>query len=201
MKYVTNFIFTLFLGLFASGVSSQEVVGSAIISGKTIEILDDQTWRYKTSKKPLLSSCDAFELGIHFCNDKKWKSVEPTGDVNHMYQVDGRTYVIFIIEPMGSNDGVTSEFMAEVALGYAAGDAGVENVPQHFSRYQDILGRSVLSLGYTANLSGMNFTFLNNIFVTETVTVQAAIYVIGSEITDDQEVLNDLLLNSVFFND
>jgi hypothetical protein len=56
-------------------------------------------------------------------------------------------------------------------------------------------------LGYTANLSGINFTFLNNIFVTETVTVQAAIYVIGSEITDDQKRLNEILLKSVFFND
>ena len=199
MIYITNRILTLFFVLFASAVSSQQVVGSAIISGKPIEILDDQTWRYKTSKKPLLSSCDALKLGVYFCNDKKWKSVKPTGDVSHMYEVDGRTYVIFIIEPMGSNDGVTSEFMAEVALEYAAGDAGVENVPQHFSGYQDVLGRSVLSLGYTANVSGLNFTFLNNIFVTEKVTVQAAIYVIGSEITDDQKRLNDILLNSVFF--
>ena len=47
----------------------------------------------------------------------------------------------------------------------------------------------------------MNFTFLNNIFVNETVTVQAAIYVIGSKITDDQKILNAILLSSVFFND
>ena len=58
-----------------------------------------------------------------------------------------------------------------------------------------------MSLGYTANLSGMNFTFVNNIVVTEKVTVQAAIYVIGSEITDNQKRLNDILLNSLFFND
>ena len=201
MKYVINRMLTLFFVLFASGVSSQEVVGTAIISGKPIEILGDQTWRYKAPKKSLLSSCDALKLSVYFCNDKKWKLAKPTGDISHMYEVDGRTYVIFIIEPLGSNDGVTAEFMADVALEYAAGDAGVENVSQHFSRYQDILGRSVLSLGYTANLSGMNFTFLNNIFVTETVTVQAAIYVIGSKITDDQKRLNDILLNSVFFND
>ena len=201
MKYVTNRILTLFFVLFASGASSQEVVGSAIVSGKTIEILDDQTWRYKVPKKSLLSSCDALKLGVYFCNDKKWKSAEPTGDISHMYKVNGRSYVIFIIEPVGSNDGMITEFMADAALEYAAGDAGVENVPQHFSRYQDILGRNILSLGYTANLSGIKFTFLNNIFVTETVTVQAAIYVIGSEITDDQKRLNDILLNSVFFND
>ena len=47
----------------------------------------------------------------------------------------------------------------------------------------------------------MNFTFLNNIFVNETVTVQVAIYVNGSKITDDQKRLNDILLSSVFFND
>ena len=69
MKYVINRILTLFFVLFASGVSSQEVVGSAIISGKTIEILDDLTWRYKAPKKSLLSSCDALKLGVYFCND------------------------------------------------------------------------------------------------------------------------------------
>ena len=104
-----------------------------------------------------------------------------------MYNIDGRTYLGFIVEPMGSADGITGGIMANIALEHAAdsGGSSVSEIPQHFVKDETINGYDYTSMAYSSTFSGVDFTMLNNIFIQENTTVQAVIYTIGLEVTDD----------------
>jgi hypothetical protein len=178
---------------------SQSILGTAIINNKTVEVLDNNTWRYKSSDRQDLSKCDSFKLGVYFCNDEKWRSIDASGDANYMYMVDDRTYVMFIIEQMGSDDGVTQEFMKNIAIDYAAKASNTrnENIPQHFSKSSAVNNNDYLNLAYSAQIDGVSFTFINNIYVGKVVTMQAITYGVGPKVTDKLLAVNKTLIENI----
>ena len=160
-------ILSLSLIMLSTPILAQEIVGSANINGRTIEILNNQTWRYKSPQNQNSSDCETLKSGVLFCNINNWKVSSSSGDISHMYMIDDRTYLMFIIEGFGSEDGVTKNYMAQVAIDHAAegGNTTSENIIQHFSRDSTINGNDFLTIAYTAKLSDIAFTFVNNLYV------------------------------------
>ena len=194
----------IFFSVVASNLlMAQEIIGTAIINGERIQIFDNKTWKFtNNSEGSFNEDCDVIKYQVHFCNSFGWNKVEnPVAPINAQYDVDGRTYSMFIVEPMGTADGVSREVMAGVALDYAAAaaDVDVSEIPQHFVREGRVNGYDYLSVSYSAGVSGMEFTFINNIFVMETVTVQATIYTIGTAVSDSLEENNTKLVKAIDF--
>ena len=200
-KLYYNLILSLSLMILSAPTSAQQLVGTASINGRTIEILDNQTWRYKSGQYQNSSDCDTLKLGVSFCNINKWKVTTATGAASHMYVFDDRTYLMFIIEGMGAEDNVTKNIMAKVAIDNAAEAASTraESIIQHFSRNSIVNGNEFLTISYTAKLSNIDFTFVNNIYVGGQLTVQAVIYTVGSQVSEKQINLNETLIKNLNF--
>ena len=197
-----NFFFLLIAFLMhMSLLKAQEIIGRTTILGKEVEIFDNQTWRYATPDKEF-SDCEKLQLDIYFCNVSDWKKVKASGEVDAMFELNSRTFLMFIIEEMGSDDGVSTQFMKEIALLNAAqGDEDkVDEIYEHFSKNRKTNGHDFLSVAYSTNISGIKFTMLNNIFVGQRKTMQAAIYTVGDKVTNSQLVSNEILLENLFLN-
>ena len=202
------FLFFVFFSLQSLTAFSQSVIGSAYVNGDVIEIMSDKTWRYKSEvnqnlrskKKP--QDCDFLKYGIYFCNKSSWQVSAPTGSFTNLYVIDDKTYAGFIIEEIGSNDGVTREFMTKLALDNAASAANVSTnqIVQHFVEEQSIDDISFTTVAYSAAVEGMSFIFLNNIYVNETVTAQAIVYGFGSSVNSRLLSLNKELINNLSFS-
>ena len=197
--FVKSFILSTLSVFLSLPAISQSILGTAIINNKTVEVLDNNTWRYKSSDRQDLSNCDSFKLGVYFCNDEEWKNTEASGEINYMYKVDDRTYVMFIIEQMGSDDGVTQEFMKNIAIDNAAEASNTpkDNMLQHFSKSSVVNNNDYLNLAYSAQIDGVSVTFINNIYVGKNVTMQAITYGIGPTVTDKLIAVNKTLIENI----
>ena len=194
-------ILVLSLIMLSTPTLAQQIVGTANINGRTIEILNNQTWRYKSLQNQNSSDCETLKSGVLFCNINNWKVSSPSGDISHMYVIDDRTYLMFIIEGFGSEDGVTKNYMAQVAIDHAAagGNTTSENIIQHFSRDTTTNGNDFLTIAYSAKISNIDLTFVNNIYVGEKVTVQAGIYTVGSQVSEKLITLSETLVKNLTF--
>jgi hypothetical protein len=111
-------------------------------------------------------------------------------------------YVGFIIEQLGLVDGVSSEFMMLIAIENLASASGV--------RAEDIVVFSVeegmfndlpsATITYGGALENINVIFRNTIVIDENLTMQAATYTIGAEVTDSFERLHDGFLDAIVLN-
>ena len=141
------------------------------------------------------------KFGMYFCNKLLWKNLPPSDSFTNLYSIDDKYFAAFIIEEFGSADGVTRNFMTKLALENAAKAAGinVNQVIQHFIEEQEINDLNITTVAYSAGLDGVSFIFLNNLYVTETVTAQAIIYTIGDKTSPKLLNLNKELINNLFF--
>ena len=194
----------LLLSCLSLPLSAQQIVGTASVNGRVINIFDDQTWKYKSSKGSQdFSSCDALKNGIYFCNEQNWKVQPPMEPANAIYQINDRTYLMFIIESLGTNDGFSQEFMMNVALTTAAeaGNMTTDQIPQHFVKELTTNNNNYTSMAYTTKISGLTVTYINNIYVKEAVTVQVALYTIAPNVTDELLDHSDVVTKNIFFQD
>ena len=197
-----NFFFLLIAFLVpVSSLKAQEIIGKTTILGKEIELFDNQTWRYATPDQEY-SDCEKLQLDIYFCNVNNWKKVKGSGEVDAMFEVNPRTFLMFIIEGMGSEDGISTDVMKEIAiLNAAQGDEDkVDEVYEHFSKNRETNGYNFLSVAYSGKIKGLTFTMLNNIFVSENKTMQAVVYTIGNKVTNSQLLNNEILIENLFLN-
>lgn len=181
---------------------AKEIIGTAIINGERIQIFDDNTWKFTGNNRSSDEDCDLIKHELYFCNNLSWIKVPNVQDpITAQYNVNDRTYSMFIVERMGTSDGVSRDIMADVALENAANAAGVNvsDIPQHYVRDERVNGYDYLTIAYSAALSGMQFTFINNIFVLENLTVQATIYTLGNEVSDSLLENNANLVKAMDF--
>ena len=172
------FVLAVFLN--TANSYSQEIIGYGNVGGKSVEIFSNFTWRYKQTQESN-GDCEQLSENISFCNSKAWRVTSNTGEATAMYLIDDRHYAMFIIEGLGSNDGFSEDVMAEVAIGYAADAANVQknSIPINNRGSITIDGKQALSLGYSAKIDNVPFTYQNNIYVGKSFTMQAIIFGVG----------------------
>lgn len=180
---------------------AQEVVGTGAIDGKAIEILKDYTWRYKDTSNASNSNCEQLSKNIGFCNSLGWKAIPASGAATAMYAIDSAHYAMFIIEAIGSEQGVTEKLVIDAAIIHAASASNVQknSIPVSDEKTLTGDGKKFTSVGYSAKFNDLPLAFQNNIYVGNDFTVQAIVYGIGDftqKITDLNQTLLDSLVIS-----
>lgn len=184
----------------AGPVLAQEVVGRSVIDGRPVELLEDGTWSYADTAD-LDAGCAPLRNGISFCGGTfGWDEV-PAGspDITAQYRLDDRTYGIVIVEGVGINQGVSSEFMREMVIELAAGRTGVSasQVPVLDQTAGTVDKQPVDTIAYLVTLSGTPLVFINSILVADEITVQFVTYSFGRELTDRDSEIHDIFTDYI----
>lgn len=181
---------------------AQEKVGTAFVDGQRVELFADGSWRY--SGPSVSSGCITIKSNVDFCGQELgWQQMKNNdAEITAQFMFNDRNYGLFIIEQIGLVDGVSSEFMMLTAIENFASASGV--------RAEDIVVFSVeegmfndlpsATITYGGALENINFIFRNTIVIDKNLTMQAATYTIGTEVTDSFERLHDGFLDAIVLN-
>lgn len=162
---------------------AQSAVGKAVVGGKTVTLFDDGTWKYAdaaTAGTP--AGCEDVTRAVQFCGAALgWSSTAPPSpEINAAYRIDARHYAQYLIEELGSDDGLTAEFMRQVVLDNAQMATGVtpEVIDVQSATLGSLTGDTVV---YKAKVSGLDVVFANSIFVQPKRVMQIMTYAISGD--------------------
>lgn len=182
MKRLWFSLFLLTSFVFSSLAFGQAVIGTSSIDGRPVEILSDKTWRFVQRASAakcsnLLSVSDA----VQFCNSGNWKVMPKQPPINVLLAIDDRHYAAFISEAIGSEDGVSTDFMVKTAHGYLAAQMNipVESLEVLYTRDKKIDGKQGAQTAYAGNIDGLKVTYINSIYVGQNNTVQVVTWGVG----------------------
>jgi len=180
-------------------VLAQSAVGKAVVDGKTVTLFDDGTWKYAdVTSSAATVGCTDITPGVQFCNGSLgWKpSPEASPEINAAYRIDARHYAQYLIEDLGSDDGITADFMRQVVLDNAKMATGntAEVVDVQPAKLGRLTGDTVI---YKVALNGVDVVFANAVFVEPKRVMQIMTYAIGNEYTPQHAGYQaDLLTNT-----
>jgi hypothetical protein len=164
---------------------AQSAVGKAVVGGKTVTLFDDGTWKYAdTVGATPAGACDAVTPTVQFCAAALgWATTPPaSSEINAAYRIDARHYAQYLIEDLGSDDGLTADFMRQVVLDNAKNATG--NTPEVVDvqpvSLDGLTGDTVV---YTVKINGLDVVFANSVFVEQKRVMQIMSYAIGKEYT------------------
>ena len=161
---------------------AQSVVGKAVVGGKTVTLFDDGTWKYATSESETSADCTDVTPTVKFCGAALgWGWTQPSSaEINAAYRIDARHYAQYLIEDLGSDDGVSADFMRQVVLDNAQMATG--NTPEVIDVKPVTLGRLTGdTVIYKVKINGLDVVFANSVFVEPKRVMQIMTYAIGSE--------------------
>jgi hypothetical protein len=169
---------------------AQQVVGTSIVDGKVVELLSDSTWRYKHQE---VGGCKLIEYNLRFCGEGiRWINVPPSGEAVAMYKDDDSNYGEFLIEHVGSTQGLTLDAIRKAIIGNAADAAKVK--PQEISTLGDeetsVDGYKAETVTYLAVLDKIPVVYYNTIVVTESATVQIMTWSLATDVTPEAKRLH-----------
>jgi hypothetical protein len=163
---------------------AQAVVGKAVVGGKTVTLFDNGTWKYATAAGEAPTGCTEVTATVQFCGGALgWGRTQPSSaEITAAYRIDARHYAQYLIEDLGSDDGVTAEFMRQVVLDNAQMATG--NTPEVIdvkpAALGGLTGDTVI---YAVNINGLDVVFANSVFVEPKRVMQIMTYAIGDEYT------------------
>ena len=161
---------------------AQSVVGETVIKGRQVELLDNNTWRYTDDvSRTTGRNCETLEHSVVFCNSLNWQVSEPVGAASAIYLIDDRTYVMLIIEGIGSNDGASPDMMVNAAHWFASQAMNIqqESLDVHYTRPKRAGRYEYTTTAYGGKIDGLKFTYINNIYIGRTFNIQAVVYNVG----------------------
>jgi hypothetical protein len=166
---------------------AQDVVGTSVVKGRTVELLSDYSWHYKDQAT---TACRAIKSPVSFCGESLgWKYVPRNNDtgVAAMFQHDDTNYGEFIVEHIGASTGVTMDTMRGLVLSNAATFMGrkpeeVVTVGDDPVTVDGFTGETLIYKGVAGKLP---FVFYNTIVITPSDTAQIATFSVGTEATDE----------------
>lgn len=181
------FVLSLLCWFFAIGTAAaQDVVGSSLVNGKQVQLMSDFTWRYTASP---ISDCTTIESDVSFCGlAGGWqRTTSNNGDAKAVFRKNDRSYGMFIVEALGSADGMTSETMRGLVVGNAADAAGIQakDVPVLSVTPATIDGHAATTVVYAIRLNGLNLVYSNTIITEPKRNIQAVTFGIGTELTEE----------------
>lgn len=162
---------------------AQSAVGKAVVGGKTVTLFDDGTWKYAVVAPALTpGACDDVTPTVQFCAAALgWTDTPPASpEINAAYRIDSRHYAQYLIEDLGSDDGLTPEFMRQVVLDNAEMATG--NTPEVVDVQPVTLGSLTGdTVVYKVKLNGVDFVFANSVFVEPKRVMQIMTYAVSSD--------------------
>jgi hypothetical protein len=151
--------------------------------------MSDSTWKYDS---PAPAGCQSIKDNLSFCSQNgEWSQVATaSNEIAAQFRRDDRNYGIFIVEEVGSDDGITEDFMANMAIKHAARTAGMQSqdVATIESEPTTVDGRPGKSITYAVKIQGLPAVFTNTIVVDKHRTVQVVTYGVGQTLTAEMKL-------------
>lgn len=196
-------IAVLFVALGMSQASyAQEIVGRGIIDGRTVELLADKTWRFEDEVTEV--GCQSIHSRVQFCGPTAvWqKTTPPNADVVAAFRHDDRHYAQFIVETIGTNDGMSQEIMRNAVVQNAAAGTGQnpEDIVVVNVSDTEIDGEAGETIVYQFGIDGLQVVFANTVVVMDDLTIQAMTYAIAPSYAETQQNLTSDLISAVKIN-
>jgi hypothetical protein len=160
---------------------AQDIVGKAVVDGRLVNLMADRTWTYAEATE---TGCKALNAKVSFCGQVPlWTPAKiPTADVLATYRYDAATYGQFIIEDVGTAQGLNPDFMRSAVLSMVEQQVGEK--PTVVTVEPVTLGTlQGETLVYSFQFRGVNTVFANSIFLTERSAFQAMTYAIADNYT------------------
>ncbi len=176
--------------LLALPVSAQnsDVVGTAVLGGKRVELLSDRTWRF-ADEAQAEGPCVPINTVLTFCGSIiDWRPVDTTGtEFTRLFRQDSRTYGGIIYEEVGAAEGMDLEFMRNIIIENAAMGTGVQaqDIPIFGVQAVEVDGHPAETIIYGANFNGLDIIYLNTIVNSENHNVQFVVWTIGNTLTEE----------------
>ncbi len=199
---MTRLISLFLLGLLTiTSASAQSVVGTAIIEGREVQLMSNNTWRFAPESQAG-GDCRVIDGPVTFCGPAfRWQvaPVAPSPAIDVLFQVDDRNYAMMVIEGLGRADGLTEENLREAVLLNAGAAAGLgrAGVPMRDSFTSTVGDKDYPTISYEVTLQGLRFTYLTTLIVEERSATQLTTYSIGDGSDEARRVLHDEFLSYV----
>lgn len=187
------------VSLFATTTVAQNIVGTAVIDGKRVELLSDHSWRY-VDPEALSSACTGLSPRVEFCGSKPdWRPIPTTGAFVQTYVHGSNIFAGLIVEDIGRAQNLSFETLRTLSISSAAAQSGVSEkaIPVYDVFETEIDGNPGETIIYGAVLKGMKFVFSNSYVITDDLTVQAYVWAVGSEYSDEQRKWGEDFIDNI----
>ncbi|MEM1273914.1 MAG: hypothetical protein AAGF88_08855 [Pseudomonadota bacterium] len=189
------------VAIWALPLPAQTVIGTAVVDGQEVEILSDNTWRFRASI-PATADCVAVDGPISFCTrTSRWRALPttPSPAVDVIFQLDDRSYAMMVIEAVGLRDGLNTAGLQQIVLSNAATAANrpPDSIPILESYDAEVDGAPYPTISFRATLQGLNFVYHVTMILQDAAAIQLTSYTIGAEIDPSQRALHEDFLASV----
>ena len=199
MKRIAALLF-LSLALPAHAEDAQ-VVGTSVLGGKRVELLNDNTWRFAEFGDDEDAGCVPVNQVLSFCGTIfDWRPVDTTGtEFLRQFQHDSRTHAGILYEEVGAADGMDMEFMRNAVIENAAMGTGVrpEEIPVHGAETRTVDGHPAETVIYGANFNGLDIVYINTIVNSDHHNLQFVIWTVGKAVTDKGRAASEGFLKSM----
>lgn len=180
--------------------SAQQVVGKALVEGKTVLLFDNQTWEFET-KPSGDAGCKTVNIRVQFCGPESvWRPTRPaSSEIQAAYRYDDTHYGQFIEEAIGRNVGLTEELLPGILLQNAEMLSG--GPPVQIDQFDSLVdGHPAHTLVYQVTTQGMKVVFFNTYVLGDTTLLQVMTYVIAASPTDADRALHDQFLGLIRYS-
>ena len=185
--------------LLAGPVMAQSVVGRALVNGQVALLFDNGTWSYEPQGDAgAVTGCATITPRVQFCGQSLgWMSSTPASpEINAAYRIDARTYAQYLIEDLGTDDGLTAAYMRDVVLQNAQ---MVTGFPAEVIDVQPVtMGKLTGDMvTYRIKFNGVDVVYVNSIFLEPKAVMQIMTYAVGAEFTPEHGAIHaDFLKNT-----
>lgn len=199
MKHI-SLIPALICLLLGQTAHAQNVAGVAVIDGKRVELLDDQTWRYADTGANPSDACRTLNPVVDFCGLLDWTPTNvPSPDFLAAYRLNDRSYGGLIFEALGTEAGVTSELLRKIVISFAANAAGIpeSQLPILEVRESEVDGQTTETMTYTFKINNLPVVYQNTFFISRNATIQFIVWTIGEGYSDAEKAVAEEFLSHI----
>ncbi len=192
--------FLLFLAV-SLPAAAQDVIGTAVIGGKKVELLSDQTWRYAEIGTTSDGPCVPIDNRLTFCGSiLDWRPISTSGtEFIRQFRHSERIYAGIIHESLGADDGVDQEFMRNAVIENVAmfTNTRPEEIPIYDVKVTEVDDQSAETIIYGAVYNGLDIVYQNTLINGPDYNLQFVVWSVGKELSEDAASMNENFLSSI----
>lgn len=188
---IRNGLLVLFT-IVAMPVWAQDLVGKALVKGREVELFSDNTWRFSDKE---VTDCRTLSTKVAFCGSaSEWQNAaKPSPDILAAFRHDATSYGQYIVEDLGTAQGLTLPAVRQFVLDFAGQISGEPPV---------VISTEPVSLGgltgetivYGFSISGLQTVYSNSILLGENTLLQVMTYQLSDVFTPEHEALHAAFL-------
>jgi hypothetical protein len=152
--------------LSVTAASAQDIVGSSSIKGRPVELLSDNTWRYKSA---IETDCRSLGYRMEFCGQTLgWVTTRDLSpEAAGSFMLNARYFAVVIAEPFGAEMGMSLETLGKATIINAATGANIaeQDIVVNSTEDVTVLDFPARRMSYTLKVTGLVMTFISTFWV------------------------------------